>query len=63
MLLHQKTRVVVFSTSAKHLKKIASAVTCLKSEIILDAKTKISYMTTSLYETRHAKKALDVVAV
>ena len=49
-LLYERPGVVVLSTSAKHLKvwKVASAVIRLKSEIILDANTKISYMITSL---------------
>ena len=50
MLLHEKPGVVVLSTSAKHLKvwKVTSAVIRLKSEIILDANTRISYTITSL---------------
>ena len=49
-LLHEKPGVVALSTSAKHLKawKVASAVIHLKSETILDANTRTSYMTTSL---------------
>ena len=49
-LLHEKRGVVVLSTSAKHLKvlKVASAVIRLKSETIVDANTRISYMITSL---------------
>ena len=49
-LLHDKPEVVVLSTSAKHLKvwKVASAVIRSKSEIILDANTRLSYMITSL---------------
>ena len=41
---------LVLSTSAKHLKvlKVASAVIRLKSETIVDANTRISYMITSL---------------
>ena len=49
-LLHEKPGVVVLRTSAEHRNawKVASAVIRLKSETILDANTRTSYMTSSL---------------
>ena len=49
-LLHEKPGAVVLSTSANHRKawKVASAVIRLKSETILDANTRTTFMTTLL---------------